>query len=154
VKRGSTMFLRGTVLLIGLFVLVLCVFVVPIGIRAEDTGGYRAILAGLYVPAIPFFFALYQTLKLLDLIDHNDAFSGSAVKTLHYIKYSAITISALFAAGMPYVYIVAKKDDAPGVIVIGLVIILASIVVATFAAVLQKLLQNAMDIKSENDLTV
>jgi capsular polysaccharide biosynthesis protein len=47
-----------------------------------------------------------------------------------------------------------KLDDAPGAIVIGLVIIFASIVIAVFAAVLEKLLRTAIDIKSENDLTI
>jgi hypothetical protein len=49
---------------------------------------------------------------------------------------------------------VAERDDAPGIILIGLVIIFASMVIGVFAAVLQKLLTNAIEIKSENDLTV
>jgi hypothetical protein len=40
------------------------------------------------------------------------------------------------------------------VIAIGLVIVGASVAVAVFAAVLQRLLENAIAIKSENDLTV
>lgn len=48
----------------------------------------------------------------------------------------------------------AERDDAPGIIVIGLIIIFASMVIAVFAAVLQKLLKEAIAIKSENDLTV
>ena len=55
---------------------------------------------------------------------------------------------------MPFVIYVADKDDAPGAVGIGLVIIFASLIIAVFAAVLQRLLQNAIDIKSENDLTV
>lgn len=55
---------------------------------------------------------------------------------------------------MPVFYLMAEIDDAPGIIVIGLVIIFASMVIAVFAAVLQKLLKEAIDIKSENDLTV
>jgi hypothetical protein len=35
-----------------------------------------------------------------------------------------------------------------------MVIIFASIVIATAAAIFQRLLQNAVDMKSENDLTV
>jgi hypothetical protein len=77
-----------------------------------------------------------------------------SVRALKNIKYCAITISALYAAGMPYIFYAADRDDAPGVIVIGLVIIFASSVIATFAAVLQKLLQNVVEIKSENELTV
>jgi 4-hydroxybenzoate polyprenyltransferase len=73
---------------------------------------------------------------------------------LRNIKYCAIVIGALFIVGMPYIYYAAERDDAPGVIVIGLVISFASFVIATFAAVLQKLFQHATDIKAENDLTV
>lgn len=47
-----------------------------------------------------------------------------------------------------------KKIDPPSFIPIGLIIIFSSIVIAVFAAVLQKLLQEAINIKSENDLTV
>lgn len=153
-QRGSTIFLRAAVLAIGAAVLALCIFALPAGIMDEEAGGYRAILLGLYVPAIPFFVALHQTLKLLHYIDKNKAFSELSVSALEIIKYCAITISVLFAAGMPYVFEVADKDDAPGVVAIGLVIIGASLSIAVFAAVLRRLLRNAIDIKSENDLTV
>lgn len=108
----------------------------------------------LYVTAIPFYFALYQAFKLLSYIDKNKAFSGLSVRALKNIKYCAVTISIFYAAGMPVFYLIAEIDDAPGIIVIGLVIIFASMVIAVFAAVLQKLLKEAIDIKSENDLTV
>lgn len=153
-KRGSTIFLRGAVILIGLFVLGLCIFALPAGISSDNTGNYRPILFGLYAPAIPFFIALYQTLRLLDYIDLGKAFSDTSVRALMHIKHCAVIISTLFTIGMPYIYYAADIDDAPGVIVLGLVIIFASIVIAVFAAVLQKLLQNAITIKSENDLTV
>jgi hypothetical protein len=153
-KRGSTMFLRATIILIGLIVIALCVFVLPAGIGSDSTGDYRPILLGLYIPAVPFFIALYQAMKLLDFIDMNQAFSDRSIAALKYIKYCAFIISALFTAGMPYVFQVADKDDAPGVILIGLVITGVSTVIAIFAGVLQALIQNAVDIKSENDLTV
>ncbi len=153
-KPGSTMFLRATILLIGLGVLVLCLFVLPVGISSDRTGYYRPLLLGMYIPAIPFFIALYETLKLLGSIDKNQAFSAVSVQSLKKIKHSAIAIAALYTLGMPYIYFVAEWDDAPGVIAIGLIIIFASVVIAVFAAVLQQLLRNAIAIKSENDLTV
>jgi hypothetical protein len=153
-KKGSTLFLRGVVYLIGILVLAVCILVLPRVIMSEEVGYYRPILLGMYIPAIPFFIALYQALKLLSYIDKNNAFSELSVRALKNIKYCAITISALYAAGMPYIFYAADRDDAPGVIVIGLVIIFASSVIATFAAVLQKLLQNVVEIKSENELTV
>jgi len=153
-KLDSTLFLKFIVVLIGIIVLALCIFLLPAGIRTDQTGLYRPILLGMYLPAIPFFIALYQALKLLSYIDRNKVFSKSSVKTLRFIKYCAIIISGLYTAGMPYIFYVADKDDAPGVAAIGFVIIFASFVIATAAAVFQRLLQNAVDIKSENDLTV
>lgn len=150
------MFLRGVVFLLGTGVLALCIFLLPPAIRSELAGDfdYGPILLGMYVSAVPFLGALYQTLKLLKYIDKNKAFSPLSVAALKNIKYCAITISALYTAGMPYIFYVAERDDAPGVAALGFVIIFASFVIAVFAAVLQRLLQNAIDIKSENDLTV
>jgi putative exporter of polyketide antibiotics len=108
----------------------------------------------LYFPAIPFFFALYQALQLLDYIDENKAFSKASVTALHNIKTCGYLISALFALGMPYIFYVADRDDAPGAAAVGFIIIGASFVIGTFASVLQQLIQNALDIKEENDLTV
>ena len=55
---------------------------------------------------------------------------------------------------MPYIFLLADKDDAPGAILMGLVPIFVSAVIAVFAAVLQRLLQEAVDIKAESDLTI
>lgn len=153
-KRGSTFFLKGVIYLLGLAVLVFCAYVLPQVIGSIDGWGYDPILLGLYVAAIPFFIALYQALKLLQFIDQNKAFSEDSVKGLKNIKYCALIISGLFTLGMPYIFYVANQDDAPGVVLIGCIIIGASLVIAVFSAVLQKLLQNVIEIKSENDLTV
>jgi len=159
-KRGSTFFLKAAVIFIGIPVLALCIFLVP------EIANYAAILypahtylkylvfIDLYATAIPFYFALYQAFKLLGYIDKGKAFSELSVRALKNIKYCAITISSLYAVGMPLFYLIAERDDAPGIIVIGLVMIFASLVIAVFAAVLQKLLKEAIDIKAENDLTV
>lgn len=153
-NRGSTIFLRAAILAIGLAVLAICIFALPAGIASDNTGYYKPILLGLYLPALPFFFALYQSLLLLRYIDTNKAFSTASVVALQRIKYCAVAISTLFLAGMPYIYNAAQWDDAPGVVALGFVIIGASMVIAVFAAVLQRLLRSAIDIKRENDLTV
>ena len=155
-NRGSTTILKGVVVLIGLIVLAICLFVLPVGIRAELSGDfdYGPIFLGLYVTAVPLFIALYQALKLLGAIDRNQAFSEASVAGLKAIRNCGLAISGLFALGMPYIFYVGDRDDAPGVVAIGLVIIFASFVIATAAAVFQRLFQNAVDLKTEHDLTV
>ncbi|CAM3105921.1 DUF2975 domain-containing protein [Filibacter tadaridae] len=159
-KQGSTLFLKAAVFLIGTPVLALCIFGLPMLAKeaAESNSVFVYVLYGIliimYVSAIPFFVALYQAFKLLIYIDKNKAFSEISVKSLKNIKYCAITISGLYVAGMPFFYIFAEFDDAPGVILVGMLFIFAPMVIAVFAAVLQRLLQEAITIKSENDLTV
>ncbi len=159
-KRGSTNFLKVVIFLIGIIVLALCIFWLPwLADRMAEMNPELAylqypVLIGLYTTAIPFFFALYQALKLLNYIDKNKAFSEVSVNALKYVKYCAITISILYVAGIPFLIPIADADDAPGLVAFPVIIIFASSVIAVFAAVLQKLLKEAIDIKSENDLTV
>jgi hypothetical protein len=107
-----------------------------------------------YASAVPFYFALYQAFNLLRFIDKNIAFSERSVTALKKIKYCAVTISILHALLLPLFYLYAELDDAPGIVIIGCIVPFASMVIAVFAAVLQKLLKHAIDIKSENDLTI
>jgi len=148
--KHETLFLKIVVFLIGLPVLALCIFGLPSLVNYL----HYPVLIGMYAAAVPYFFALYQTLKLLSYIDQNKAFSDLSVGVLKNIKYCAITISILYAGLTPLLIPIADQDDAPGVVALGLVITFAAMVIAVFAAVLQKLLKNAIDIKSENDLTV
>lgn len=115
---------------------------------------YYPILIWLYAPAIPFFTALYQTLKLLGYIDKKTAFSLLSVKALQKIQYCAIAMSILYLLGMPFVYFSAKVEDAPGLVLLGAAFVCSPLVIATFAAVLQKLLKEAVDMKAENDSTI
>ncbi|CAM4182879.1 DUF2975 domain-containing protein [Saccharibacillus endophyticus] len=159
-ERGTTLFLKAAVVLIGLPILAIYIFVVPnIGnFAAELYPEYTSIRIwvwiDLYATAIPFYFALVQAFKLLVHIEHKRAFSDLAVQALKKIKYCGIGVGGLFAIGMPLFYLMAERDDAPGIIVIGMVIIFACLVIAVFAAVLQKLLQEAIAIQLENELTV
>ncbi|MFC8056492.1 DUF2975 domain-containing protein [Bacillus cereus] len=159
-KQGSTLFLKTAIILIGIPVFALCIFLIPnIGNYAADLYPDIAyikylVLINLYATVIPFYFALYQAFKLVSYIDKGNAFSKLSVRALKKIKQCAVTISVLYVLGMPLFYLVAERDDAPGIIIIGMILIFASMVIAVFAAVLQRLLKDAIDIKSENDLTV
>ena len=158
--KRETFFLKFVVILMGIPVLVLCIFLLPkiakffAELNPQLDFLQYPFLIGLYVTAIVFFAALYQTLKLLNYIDRNQAFSELSVQALKNIKYCAVTISALYVVFMPLLYLMAEVDDAPGIILIGMVIIFCCMVVTVFAAVLQKLLKEAIDIKSENDLMI
>ena len=162
-KKGSTLLLKLTVIVMGIPVLLIAVLILPkivleamgyIGEGMQLPWIVLSLMAIMYISAIPFYMALYQALKLLGYIDRNEAFSELSVGSLKKIRNCAFTISGLYAVALPFIFMIAEWDDAPGLALIGLVIVGASLVIAVFAAVLQRLLKQAIDIKQENDLTV
>jgi len=159
-ERGSTLILKIAVILMGFPILAVCIFLVPeiASFGAELYPDFTVIKYLLFIvmygAAIPYYYALYQAFKLLSYIDKGEAFSQLSVQALKNIKFSAIMISILYVVGMPLFYLIAERDDAPGIILIAAVFVFVPLVVAVFAAVLQRLLQEAINIKSENDLTV
>jgi hypothetical protein len=159
-ERGSTLFLRTAIVGIGLLVAAFCAAALTT-IHREWNQLYPSIaylrypvLGALLASAVPFYAALHQGLKLLKYIDTDKAFSARSAQALRNIKRYALIISGMYAAAMPLIYYIGDKDDAPGLIVIGLVFMGAPFVAAVLAALAQRLLQNALDIKAENDLTV
>lgn len=158
--KRETFFLKVVILIMSLPILALCILGIPwfakgmLETYTNLTAVIYPLIIILYTSAIPYHFALFQTFKLLSYIDSNEAFSDLSVKSLKKIKYSAIAISVLYIAALPLIYLLADASDAPGMILMGMGIAFASFVVCVFAAVLEKLLRNAIELKSEIDLTV
>lgn len=158
-KRISTLFLQGVVVLIGIVALAIMIRVPLTEGRAADLDLFHVyadpfILYG-YAASIAFFVALYKAFKLLGYIGQNKVFSLNAVKALRSIKYCAIVLSVLIVLAGLFIRIFHHKDDDPaGFIAMCIVTTFVSIVIATAAAIFEKILQNAIDMKSENDLTI
>lgn len=158
--KKETLFLKFALFCIAIPVIALCIFVFPVIVEDAPKGSQKmaivlyGIMAAMYISVIPFFLALLQTYRLLGYIDKNQAFSDLSVQALKKIKLYALSICGVFAISLPLFYIVGEVDDAPGVIIISLVLIFAPTVIAVFAAVLEKLLKNAIEMKIEHDLTI
>lgn len=159
-KQEKTFFLKIAVIIIGLPIAALCIMLVPqfaffaMSGETEVAFAYWTMVVGLYATAIPFFYALYQAILLLTYIDKSIAFSELSVKALRAIKYCANLIVVGFILMEPFIFFIADEDDAPGAILIGAFIGFVAFCVAIFANILQKLFQEAIDMKEENDLTV
>jgi len=158
-KRTSIIFLQATIMLIGIVALAILIrFPLTEG-RAANLDLFSIysdpfILYG-YAASIVFFIALYKAFKLIGYIGQNKVFSSSSVKTLKSIKYCAIVLSILIVLAGVYIRLFHNKEDDPaGFIAICIVTTFVCIVVAIAAAIFEKLLQNEIDMKSENDLTI
>lgn len=159
-KKSSTIFLQIVIVLIGLVALALLLWEPHLEGRNVNATTFEIyfkdpFLAYLYIGSIPFFMALYQAFTLLGYIGQGKVFSPHSVKALRTIKHCAVAIVGFIIGAEAYIFIAIRgKDDIAGGVMIGLMIMFISIIVATAATVFERTLQSAVDIKSENDLTV
>lgn len=157
-KRSSTFFLQVVIVLVGVGALALMLWEPHIeGRNAHATLSqiyfHDPFLAYVYVASIAFFTALYQAVKVLGYVRQNKVFSPEAVGALRTIKFCAIAIIG-FVAVAEIIIRFNSSDDRAGGVFIGVLITFGSAVIATAAAMFERILQSAVDIKSENDLTV
>ena len=157
-KRSSTVFLQVVIVLLGIGALVLLLWEPRIeGVNAHATNFemyFDPFIVLVYIGSIPFFAALYQAFKVLGYAGKNRIFSQAAVNALRTIKYCAMTIIGFVVVEEIYIMLNHGSDDPAGGVFMGILITFGSVVIATASAVFQRVLQNAVDIKSENDLTV
>ena len=158
-KRISILFLQAVIVLIGIIALFIMIRLPLTEGRAKNLDLFHVysdpLILYVYVSSIAFFVALYKAFKLLGYIGQNKVFSPDSVGTLKSIKYCAIVTGALIVIAGLYIRIFHNKEDDPaGFLAICIVTTFVSIVIATAAAIFEKILQNALDMKSENDLTI
>ena len=158
-KRGSTIFLQAVIVLIGIGALAFLLLEPQIEGRNVHATLFQIyfndpFLVWAYAGSISFFVALYQAFTLLGYIGQNKVFSLQSVHALRSIKYCALIIVGFIVPAEAYLFIVRPGDDIAGGVFMGLLISFISIVVATAAAVFEKTLQSAVNIKSGNDLAV
>ena len=157
-KRGSILFLRAVILLVGVGVLAGMLWEPRIegrNVGADLSTIYfrDPFLAYAYVGSLPFFFGLYQAFKLLGYVGQGQAFSPAAVGAVRYIKYCALAVIGFIAGGEAYIML-AVSDDRAGGVAMGIMLSFACIVTAAVATVFERVLRSAVDLKLENDLTV
>lgn len=143
-KQASIVFLKAVLVLMGAAVLALCIFWLP-GVAGRDAAAHPEtaylqypFLACAYVLCVPLFTVLYQSFKLLSYVARNQASSELSFRALKVIQYCAIAVCLAIALGIMGVIGFAKGEDITGVMMLGLLCVLASSVVAALANVLQQ----------------
>jgi hypothetical protein len=158
-KRSSTAFLQTVIVLIGIGAAALLLWEPRIEGRNAHATNFEIyfkdpFLALVYTGSIPFFVALYQAFKVLGYVGQNKVFTQAAVKALRTIKYCALAIIGFVVVEVIVILLNHGSDDPAGGVFMGILITFGSIVIAAAAAMFERILQNAVEIKSENDLTV
>jgi hypothetical protein len=155
--KSSTIFLQIVIVLIGIGALALMLWEPHLEGRNAHATIFEIylkdpFLAYAYIASVPFFVALYQAFKVLGYAGQDKVFSQATVKALRTIKYCAISMIGFVVGSIAFMPF-GDPDDRPPGVVMRILITFGAIVVATAAAIFERIFQNAVDIKSENDLT-
>jgi DUF2975 family protein len=157
-KWGATLFLRAVLVLIGIGALTFLLWEPHLEGRNAHATVFEIyfndpFLAFAYVASIPFFMGLFHAFRVLSYAGRNLEFSPPAVRSVRTIKYCAIALVG-FVLVAEVIIMLGESDDRAGGVMMGVFILFASTVVATGTAILERTLQNAVEMKSERDLTV
>jgi hypothetical protein len=99
-------------------------------------------LAYIYLAFVPFFVGLYQAFKILGYARRNEIFFQRSGRALRIIKYCAITTAIFIVGAEAYIFIFVRgTDDVAGGVMMGAFIIFVSAIIATAAAVFERILQ-------------
>src|SRR5215203_1202531 len=111
--RGSILFLRAAILLVGVGVLAALLWEPRVegrNVNADLVTVYfrDPFLTYVYVGSLPFFYGLYQ------------AFTPDAVTALRRIKYCALAVVAFIIGAEAYILFVVVSDDRAGGVAMGI----------------------------------
>src|SRR3979409_781526 len=146
-KRGSTIFLQCVIQLLGALLLALLLWEPQVEGRNVNATPFEIyfkdpFLAYIYLAFVPFFVGLYQAFKILGYARRNEIFFQRSVRRLRIIKYCALTTALFIVGAEAYIFIFVRgTDDVAGGVIVGSFIILVSVIIATAAAVFQRILR-------------
>ena len=133
-QKMNAILLSFSIFFIGILVLLLCIFALPqlanetATIHPEVAYLKLPILLGLYATAIPFFYALYETVKLIQIAMRESVFTIEILLGFNRIKICAITIITLYVFG--FIILTVTNALPPLVALIGILIMFITLMVA------------------------
>jgi hypothetical protein len=150
--RTSAIFLQAVIVLVGIGALALLLWEPHIEGRNAHATLFQIyfndpFLAYAYTASISFFVALYQAFKVLGYARHNEAFSQASIKAVRTIRFCAMAIIGFVAVGEVFIRL-GNSDDRAGGVFMGALITFGSIIVVAVAALFERILRDAMDLKS------
>jgi hypothetical protein len=150
--RSATVFLQAVVVLTSIGALALLLWEPHIEGRNAHATLFQIyfndpFLAYAYVASISFFVALYQAFTVLGYARQNNVFSQASIKAVRSIRFCAIAIICFVAVGEVFIML-GNSDDRAGGVFMGILIAFGSLLVVAATALFERILRDAMDLKS------
>lgn len=146
-KKGLTIFFQVITILIGVSAFIFLLWEPLVEGRNVNSTLFEIyfkdpFLACVYLAAILFFAALYQTYKILGYIRRGQTFSLEIKKILQSIKYCSIILIFLTLIAEVYLFVFQRsKDDIAGGVFMGFLMIVIFAIIGSMTSVYKKFFQ-------------
>ena len=150
--------LKFIILGVGLCILIVYVFVVPMFGRTivddapEFAGWYVPWLVFISITAVPVFIALFFCWKVANNIGNDRSFSMDNANLLKWISWLAAADSAYFFIGNIVLLLLSMSH--PGMTLMSMLIAFIGVAVSIASAALSHLIVKAADLQEQSDLTI
>lgn len=155
-KKINSHLLKASIVMVGMIIFALCLLVLPpLAQRSahffpEVAYLQYPVLLGMYATAIPFFYALYHTIKIIQSVDNNQVYSNAVANSLNRIKQCALTIITLYVVG---IFILGFANaQAPIIMLLGFSILVITFIIASGAAFLHEALNRQLKKQQTNGI--
>lgn len=111
-------------------------------------------LALLLLSDLLFISIVFNGIRILFDFSKDQVYSTETIIILKKAYLKALIITGIFMAFLPFFYIAAELDDAPGLVLVGIFLVGLAFALALLLKVFKKLVQQALTLKEENDLVV
>ena len=106
------------------------------------------LIISIYIISLPYFVALYKAFNLLVMVEKNQLFSLKAVSAFKLLKICAYSISLILLVDLPFLYLIADYDDAPGLLLLGIVIFGISLFISLVISLLKFIVSSKVEIET------
>jgi len=104
------------------------------------------ILIAIYLSTILIYLAFYQAWRFISMIEKNQIFNLTSIAYLKKIKIYGLIFSAIYIIALPFFYLLANADDAPGVIFFGMTPLVGGFIVYLFSEMFEKIIRKGISI--------
>ncbi|MBN2299710.1 MAG: DUF2975 domain-containing protein [Acholeplasmataceae bacterium] len=150
-KKYAIVLLKIVLLLIAIAIIALSVIGIISLIQDPINPIYGHILypivIAIYLSTVLIYMAFYQTYRFLKLIEDKLIFSNTSIHHLKKIKWCGLIFAFLYLVALPFFYLLANADDAPGVIFVGMIPLVGGFIVYLFAEIMIKITDEGIELK-------
>jgi len=82
------------------------------------------------------------------MVEKNQLFSLKAVSAFKLLKICAYSISLILLVDLPFLYLIADYDDAPGLLLLGIVIFGISLFISLVISLLKFIVSSKVEIET------